>query len=186
MTEHDDSVSDRGGPTTGQHTVIDMDAPATERPTRRAVLIGAGAIGAAGLLAACGGDEPAQPEENRAPGATGADPTAPAEDPSEPDPPEEPPAGGDLAAADVPVGGGIVLSDRDTIVTQPTAGEFRAFSATCTHMQCQLTQIDGGRISCFCHGSQFSIADGSVMRGPASRPLSPRQVTVTGDTLTID
>lgn len=185
MTEHDDSVADGGGPVPGHDTDTGNIASVTDRPTRRAVLIGAGALGAAGLLAACGGDEPAQPE-NPAPGATGADPTAPADDPSEPDTPEEPPAGGDLSAADVPVGGGVVLQDRDTIVTQPTAGEFRAFSATCTHMQCQLTQIDGDRISCFCHGSQFSIADGSVMRGPASRPLSPRQVTVTGDSLTID
>ena len=36
-------------------------------------------------------------------------------------------SGGELAAADVPEGGGVILEDSETVVTQPSAGEFKAF-----------------------------------------------------------
>jgi Rieske Fe-S protein len=149
------------------------DGPEVQRATsRRSVLLGAGALGAAGILAACGDDS----APSSSPSTTGAS-TATA--PGQTEAPAEP----DLTTAQVPVGGGVILTNKNVIVTQPTEGEFLAFAATCTHMQCQLSSILGDKITCDCHGSQFSIADGSVARGPATRPLPPRGVTVDGDSL---
>ncbi|MEU6342383.1 Rieske (2Fe-2S) protein [Streptomyces sp. NPDC046977] len=88
-------------------------------------------------------------------------------------------AGEVLVRADaVPVGGGTVLADRRIVVTQPAAGEFKAFSAVCTHQGCVVKDVSGGTINCPCHGSKFKVADASVAAGPAPRPLEPRPVTV--------
>ncbi len=92
--------------------------------------------------------------------------------------------------ADIPVGGGKYLQDRHALVTQPTAGEIKAFDATCTHMGCTVSEISGGLMTCECHLSQFRIADGSVAKGPntgqpLTRGLAPLRVTVTGDTFTV-
>ncbi len=71
----------------------------------------------------------------------------------------------------VPVGGGIILDATKTVVTQPVAGTFTAFSAVCTHAGCLVTSIESGEIVCPCHTSHFSIVDGSVISGPAPSPL---------------
>lgn len=84
------------------------------------------------------------------------------------------------AAAAVPVGGGLVLADLDLVVTQPVEGEFAAFSATCTHQGCAVTEVVDGRIVCPCHGSTFSITDGAPTAGPAEQPLPPRAVSLQG------
>ncbi|MFI9271662.1 Rieske (2Fe-2S) protein [Kitasatospora sp. NPDC052896] len=82
------------------------------------------------------------------------------------------------AVADVPVGGGKIYSDQKIVVTQPTAGQYKAFSATCTHAGCTVGQVKNGLIMCPCHGSQFKIEDGSVVAGPAPESLPSYQVTV--------
>jgi len=149
--------------------------------TRRAVLLGAGAVGTAGLLAACGGGS----DQNAAPGG-GENAVAPAT--------EE--AGGAPTSADavqaesvpasaIPVGGGTIFPDKTLVVTQPTQGDFKAFDATCTHQQCLVGSVDGGLITCPCHGSQFRINDGTVARGPATRPLTAKHTTVSGDQVQI-
>ncbi|WP_344778169.1 Rieske (2Fe-2S) protein [Nocardioides panacisoli] len=86
-----------------------------------------------------------------------------------------------VATADVPVGGGVILSGPGLVVTQPSQGEFKAFSSTCTHAGCTVSQVSGGEIVCPCHGSQFSITDGSVDGGPAPSPLPSVAVQVKGD-----
>jgi Rieske Fe-S protein len=83
-------------------------------------------------------------------------------------------------AAEVPVGGGKIFADQKIVVTQPAKGEFKAFSAVCTHQGCTVDEIKDGTIDCPCHGSKFKIADASVADGPASKPLSPAQITVSG------
>ena len=88
-------------------------------------------------------------------------------------------------AADVPVGGGVVLPDQSVVVTQPTAGTFKAFSAVCTHQGCVLADVANGTINCPCHGSKFNIADGSVANGPARTPLPSRSITVNGDRIAL-
>jgi Rieske Fe-S protein len=90
------------------------------------------------------------------------------------------PTGPIAQTADVPVGGGVVLDGRGLVLTQPQAGTFKAFSAICTHQGCTVAAVSGGTINCPCHGSQFSIVDGSVASGPARRPLPEKAIAVSG------
>lgn len=156
--------------------VHDLPAPAGGDPTggepsRRAVLGLATAAGAAGLLAACGGG-----------GDTSAEPGGASESPSEAGSTSgSGPTGGGgalVATSEVPVGAGVILEARKIVVTQPTEGTFKAFSAVCTHQSCTVASVKDGTISCPCHGSAFSAADGSVQNGPADRPLREVPVTV--------
>uniref|UniRef100_UPI0009BF4393 Rieske (2Fe-2S) protein n=1 Tax=Streptomyces viridosporus TaxID=67581 RepID=UPI0009BF4393 len=95
-----------------------------------------------------------------------------------------PSAGQELAATgDVPVGGGTVLKAEKVVVTQPEKGDFKAFSAICTHQGCVVADVSDGTINCDCHGSRFRIADGSVERGPATRPLPEERITVEGNSI---
>ena len=88
-----------------------------------------------------------------------------------------------VATSAVPVGGGVVVATLNVVVTQPVEGEFAAFDATCTHRGCTVRSVAAGTISCFCHGSRFRIADGSVAGGPAPSPLPRRDIIVTGGTV---
>jgi Rieske Fe-S protein len=92
---------------------------------------------------------------------------------------------GAIRTGDIPVGGGTVYAGRQVVVTQPGKGEFKAFSAICTHAGCTVGQVADGTIDCPCHGSEFSIRDGSVVRGPATQPLPEKQVTVKGDRIRV-
>ena len=153
--------------------------------TRRGVLAGVGLVGLAGAITACssGGSSMsaavADPATSSGAGATGAAASAPASATSA--------AGGALAATgDIPVGGGKIFDTQLTVVTQPTAGEFKAFSAVCTHMGCTVNQIADGRIDCPCHGSEYSITDGAVLAGPAPRPLPAKTIKITGDSIFLE
>ena len=75
-------------------------------------------------------------------------------------------------ASDVPVGGGKIYADQKIVVTQPTEGTFEGFSAICTHQGCLVATVADGTINCTCHGSKFSIQNGSVENGPATTPLA--------------
>lgn len=139
-------------------------AVAPEALSRRGVIRGA-AVGGLGLplLAACGGEDESAP-------AGGTDGSEPA-------------AGGDpvtVPQADVPVGGGTVLTDAQVVVTQPTEGDFKAFTAVCTHQGCTVAAVAEGTINCDCHGSRFSIEDGAVVAGPAPAPLASKPVSAEG------
>jgi nitrite reductase/ring-hydroxylating ferredoxin subunit len=125
---------------------------------RRQALAGAATVGLGlPLLAACGG------------GGSSSDTSSSA------------PAGTDLgAAADIPVGGGAVFAAQKVVVTQPTKGDFKGFSAVCTHQGCVVANVADGTINCPCHGSHFSIEDGSVESGPAPSPLEEVPVTIKG------
>jgi Rieske Fe-S protein len=85
---------------------------------------------------------------------------------------------------DVPLGGGTVLADQEIVLTQPTAGTYKAYSAVCTHQGCVVANVTGGTINCGCHGSKFGL-DGSVKKGPATTPLSARTVKVSGDQISL-
>ena len=82
--------------------------------------------------------------------------------------------------ADVPVGSGVIVDE--IVVTQPSAGVFKGFSAKCTHKGCMVDKIADGTIDCPCHGSKFNL-DGTVANGPADKPLEPENVTVQGDSI---
>ncbi|MEV5430748.1 Rieske (2Fe-2S) protein [Streptomyces sp. NPDC052701] len=160
----------------------------TSGPARRTVVAAAGAAGLAVALTACGGSDddasgssaPAGSSDASGGSQEGSGTSGGAS------------AGGEGAAgaalaktADIPEGGGKVFGDRKVVVTQPTAGEFKAFSATCTHQGCAVKSIANGVINCPCHNSNFSITDGSVQSGPATKPLPAVQITVSGDSITL-
>lgn len=95
-------------------------------------------------------------------------------------------SGGPVSAttSEIPVGGGKIFADAQTVVTQPTKGQFKAFSSICTHARCPVAEVTD-TINCKCHGSRFSITDGSVLNPPAQMPLPSKTVTVSGDALSV-
>lgn len=137
------------------------------RTARRTVLaVGASAL-AGGVLSACGSEEAKpQAEGGSAPTAQTSG-SAPVGD-----------AKALLKSADVPVGGGTILKEEKLVVTQPTAGSFRCFSAVCTHQGCLVNKVEEGTIDCPCHGSKFKVTDGAVAKGPATKPLEEKKITV--------
>jgi len=94
-------------------------------------------------------------------------------------------SGGIATTSEIPVGSGKIIKAEKVVLTQPTEGQFKAFSAICTHQGCPVAAIKGKDINCTCHGSVFSIVDGSVVKGPADKPLEELKVTVTGEDLTV-
>src|ERR1039457_1503666 len=82
------------------------------------------------------------------------------------------------STADIPVGGGKVLTDKKIVITQPQAGSFHAFTAICTHQGCVVSTVSGGTINCPCHGSKYSSVNGSVVNGPATLPLAAVSIKV--------
>lgn len=148
--------------------------------SRRAALAGTCGTGVTLALVGCGTygattDDQARPLPTTAPEPTADAPNASA-----------PAAAPALAkVADIPVGGGQILAGNNVVLTQPQQGTIKAFSTTCTHAGCAVNSISDGTINCPCHGSRFRIADGSVAGGPASGPLSPVPIQVTGDSITL-
>jgi Rieske Fe-S protein len=94
-----------------------------------------------------------------------------------------PPANLLATTAEVPVGGGKIIPGPNIVLTQPVAGTFKGFSAVCTHQGCIVDAIANGTIDCPCHGSKFSIKDGSVVNGPAPSPLPTVAITVQGTSI---
>ncbi|WP_270889419.1 Rieske (2Fe-2S) protein [Pedococcus sp. 5OH_020] len=86
-----------------------------------------------------------------------------------------------ISKTSIPVGGGKVFADAKVVVTQPTSGDFKAFSAVCTHQACVVSDVAGGTINCACHGSKYDITTGAVKNGPATAPLPEKKVSVSGD-----
>ena len=115
---------------------------------RRTVLAAAGAVGAAGVLAACSSSNPAPASSPAAPAPSGGAASGGTK-------------GGQAIAqtSDIPVGGGKVLDDKMVVVTQPKAGEFKAFTSICPHQGCTVNEVTADTIVCPCHGSEFSAAD---------------------------
>lgn len=148
---------------------------ATSALSRRTVLRIAAVSGAgAAVLVACGGDDTTTSD-------AGSDATGNSSGDTDSSAPAGSGGGSLVATADVPVGGGVVIEDRKVVVTQPAAGTFKAFTAVCTHQQCLVASVKNDRISCPCHGSVYNAKDGSVINGPAPRPLKEIAVTVQGD-----
>ncbi|MEU0162838.1 Rieske (2Fe-2S) protein [Streptomyces sp. NPDC006261] len=146
---------------------------------RRRTVLTAGAAGAAALMTGCGssGDESGGGDTSGTPTASDTATPGTSTDAS----PDASPGGEELAATGaIPVGGGTIFKEQKVVVTQPEEGEFKAFSAVCTHAQCLVSTVSDGTINCPCHGSKFSITDAAVEAGPATRPLPAERITVSG------
>jgi Rieske Fe-S protein len=87
------------------------------------------------------------------------------------------------STADIPVGGGKVLTAAKIVITQPQAGSFHAFTAICTHQGCIVDAVSAGTIDCPCHGSKYSAVNGSVVNGPATLPLAAVSIKVQGTSI---
>lgn len=154
--------------------------------TRRRALGGLATAGVGvPLLTACSGDDSTA---GSTAGSTTGDPstapsTAGSTSASAEATPSEESSGGPgsdalAKAADVPVGSGLILPEEQLVLTQPTEGEFKCFTAVCTHQGCIVSSVQLGGIRCECHGSAFSIEDGSVINPPATRPLAEQPISV--------
>ena len=163
----------------------DTRATRASRNTRRGVLAGVGLVGLAGAVSACGsgGSSSSSAGTNAgAPPATGAG-SAPSSASG---------GGGSTGGAqgsalattsEIPVGSGKIFTSEKVVVTQPNSGDFKAFSAVCTHMGCIVATISNGTIDCPCHGSQYSISTGAVVGGPAPSPLPAQAIKLTGSNI---
>jgi Rieske Fe-S protein len=91
------------------------------------------------------------------------------------------------ALAKVPDGGGLVVTNPDggMILVVRTGSEVKAYNAACTHMGTTIAAPVDGVSTCPNHGSQFSAADGSVKKGPATKALAPVSVKVDGDQIVL-
>ncbi|MFD3311473.1 Rieske (2Fe-2S) protein [Streptomyces sp. NPDC058694] len=135
---------------------------------RRTLLAALGGAGIAATLTACGGSDDSSSGSSDASESSGS--------------------GGGAALAkttDIPEGGGKIFADQGVVVTQPTAGEFKAYSTVCPHQKQKVNSVADGTITCPAHGSQFNVTDGSVKKGPATSGLTAAKITVSGDSITL-
>lgn len=135
--------------------------------SRRTVLAAAGAAGLTTTLAACG-DSGSSEEGSGEPDEGGG-------------------GGVELAqTSEIPEGAGKVFRDEKVVVVQPNKGEFKAYSAECTHQGCLVSEVRDGTINCACHQSKFRVSDGGVAGGPAPKPLPEARITVDSGRISLD
>lgn len=157
---------------------VTAEATGVGAVSRRQLVCGLLLLGAAGtgVLAGCGGDTKAGDASDR----SDTDRATPGASDS--------PAGGKPLAqlADVPVGGGVVVTGADgvpVVLTQPTAGTVKAYDARCTHRGTPVEAPVSGVMTCPNHGSTFKATDGSVTKGPATSPLKELPVRLVGQAI---
>ena len=170
-----------------KRTDADSAARVARLTDRRGVLRAAGVVVGAGALAAC--SSPAVPEAPSAASSSSAAATSSATSSaaataSETSATTSAAAGG-TPVSEIPVGSGKIFADTKTVVTQPTAGTFKAFDAVCPHEGCTVASFESSRIVCPCHQSHFDSTTGDRVSGPAQTGLAPKTITVTGDTFTV-
>ena len=130
--------------------------------TRRATL--GGIVASTALLAGCGQVTEAQPTEPASDVPTGEIKLG--------------------LTSEVMVGTGTKFAVNQmltVLVTQPKAGEFKAFSATCTHAGCIVQGVEGSEIYCGCHGARFDYESGMVTAGPAKSALGKIPLEIRGE-----
>ena len=157
-----------------------QDTRAT-RSTRRGVLAGVGLVGLAGAVSACSSGGSSSSSAGTSAGAPPAAGAGSAPSSASGNGSSATAQGSALATtSEIPVGSGKIFTSEKVVVTQPNSGDFKAFSAVCTHMGCIVSTISNGTIDCPCHGSQYSISTGAVVSGPAPSPLPAAPIKVSG------
>lgn len=92
-------------------------------------------------------------------------------------------------ATDIPAGEMRVFDVAGTKVNiAGVGGQLHAFDDTCTHKACSLAKgkLDGTTVTCPCHGSQFDVTTGEVLRGPAQQSVRSRLVQIEGESLLVE
>jgi Rieske Fe-S protein len=173
----------------------DTRAARASRSTRRGVLAGVGLVGLAGAVSACGSGGSGSSSAGTSAGAPPATGAASAPSSASGGGASGGGASGGGAStggaqgsalattSEIPVGSGKIFTTEKVVVTQPNSGDFKAFSAVCTHMGCLVATISNGTIDCPCHGSQYSISTGAVVSGPAPSPLPAQSINVSGSNI---
>jgi Rieske Fe-S protein len=163
----------------------DTRAARASRSTRRGVLAGVGLVGLAGAVSACGSGGSGSSSAGTSAGAPPATGAASAPSSASGGGASTGGAQGSALAttSEIPVGSGKIFTTEKVVVTQPNSGDFKAFSAVCTHMGCLVATISNGTIDCPCHGSQYSISTGAVVSGPAPSPLPAQSINVSGSNI---
>lgn len=172
MTDTKNDIATVAAPSVGVEPAADTSTACgcSRRSALRVAGVAGAAVVGAGSLAACGAEEAVSSATSAAASVASSAASA---------------AGDAIAASTVPVGGGTVLESLKVVVTQPTDGDFKAFSAVCPHQGCLVDAVADGTINCPCHGSKFDIATGEVKAGPATTGLTAKAVSVTADGITV-
>jgi nitrite reductase/ring-hydroxylating ferredoxin subunit len=165
---------------------VTQDSRPIMDPTRRGALAGIGLAGIAATLAACGGSSSGDSGSSDSSGGSGSSAAASSAASSGSSSSGGSSGGTALGTtSEIPVGGGKIFTSEKVVVTQPTAGQFKGFSAICTHLGCTVDKVADGTIDCPCHGSMYSVKDGHVVHGPAPKPLPAKQITVSGGKISL-
>jgi len=149
----------------------DSTRPVDRRTVLRGVLLAGAGLASAPVLAACGDSADSSDEGSSGAGTAGGG--------------GESTTGPLAPVTDVAVGSATIFADQQVVVSQPSKGEFKAFSTTCTHQGCPVDSVEGEEIVCPCHGSRYSVQDGSVVEGPATEPLAEQPVSVENDEIVL-
>ncbi|HPF51686.1 MAG TPA: Rieske (2Fe-2S) protein [Draconibacterium sp.] len=78
----------------------------------------------------------------------------------------------------------VTFDDEFIVISQ---SETKVYSAHCTHLGCRIDKMEGNRLICPCHGSEYDL-NGKVMKGPAYKNLTElkAQISEDGKTITIE
>ena len=88
---------------------------------------------------------------------------------------------------EIPVNSGKIFKfgNKPGILVRSGSGEFKAFSATCTHLDCIVQyRPDTKQIWCACHNGQYNL-NGKNIGGPPPRPLDEFKVNTRGDDVVV-
>jgi len=79
----------------------------------------------------------------------------------------------------------VAVGDLVIAVARLADGSFAAFDDMCTHEECPLSEgeLEGERVVCYCHSSEFDVRTGAVVRGPADEPVRVYETRVVGGEL---
>ncbi|MFF5157144.1 Rieske 2Fe-2S domain-containing protein [Streptomyces sp. NPDC000348] len=79
--------------------------------------------------------------------------------------------------------GAKLYRDHNVVVSRSEDGTLKAYDTVCTHAGCPINKLEGTKLICPCHGSEFDATTGKVLREPAVAPLKALVVEVKNGTV---
>lgn len=94
-----------------------------------------------------------------------------------------------MKSADLPAGTkkAVFISGKRIMVVN-AGGKYFAMDDTCSHAGCALAAegfVEGSKITCGCHGSQFDLATGKVLAPPATVPMKIYDVKIEAESIMV-